>query len=274
MLSPLLLSVLRMFQSTHPRGVRHALQKVGRGRGAFQSTHPRGVRPIIIGIGLAFNPVSIHAPAWGATFPFKTAFIPRLFQSTHPRGVRLADHRNGGATGEFQSTHPRGVRRVRPFSSLQYFRVSIHAPAWGATIWPSVMTTLCTGFQSTHPRGVRHVVAVHQDVRHVVSIHAPAWGATTSTSWRRPWMPGFQSTHPRGVRLEWQVDQVLDAWFQSTHPRGVRRGIRGAGAARVQVSIHAPAWGATNQTITDGSTLTEFQSTHPRGVRQFPCFIQ
>ena len=58
----------------------------------------------------------------------------------------------------FQSTHPRGVRRVRPFSSLQYFRVSIHAPAWGATLPPSGVIEVDTEFQSTHPRGVRRTL--------------------------------------------------------------------------------------------------------------------
>ena len=34
------------------------------------------------------------------------------------------------------------------------------------------------------------------------------------------------------------------------------------------VSIHAPAWGATVQSIRKGQGAGEFQSTHPRGVRR------
>ena len=36
-------------------------------RRLFQSTHPRGVRPNRVTIGYGTNLVSIHAPAWGAT---------------------------------------------------------------------------------------------------------------------------------------------------------------------------------------------------------------
>ena len=55
----------------------------------------------------------------------------------------------------------------------------------------------------------------------------------------------FQSTHPRGVRPCLRKRSSLQASFQSTHPRGVRlatvAGFRFSGI----ISIHAPAWGAT-----------------------------
>ena len=38
-------------------------------------------------------------------------------------------------------------------------------------------------------------------------------------------------------------------------------------AATLDVSIHAPAWGATGQVQTMRDKLLVFQSTHPRGVR-------
>ena len=46
------------FQSTHPRGVR---------RQPATPTHPRGVRLDLRRRGMIESPVSIHAPAWGAT---------------------------------------------------------------------------------------------------------------------------------------------------------------------------------------------------------------
>ena len=56
-----------------------------------------------------------------------------------------------------------------------------------------------------------------------------------------------------------------NCWFQSTHPCGVRphqTKLRVVG----QVSIHAPVWGATNQShVSRGERM--FQSTHPCGVR-------
>ena len=78
--------------------------------------------------------------------------------------------------------------------------------------------------------------------------------------------------------------------FQSTHPRGVRPGAGHARRGAVEVSIHAPAWGATHKYLPcapgiggfnprtrvgcDGNSILAaapsnmFQSTHPRGVRR------
>ena len=55
----------------------------------------------------------------------------------------------------FQSTPPHGGRPPDPPSMHSHSSVSIHAPAWGATV------------------GL--VISAHA---HGVSIHAPAWGAT------------------------------------------------------------------------------------------------
>ena len=57
------------------------------------------------------NPISIHAPVWGATKLVKTFTASQLFQSTHPCGVRL-------------------------YISTSYATciISIHAPVWGATL--------------------------------------------------------------------------------------------------------------------------------------------
>ena len=42
-----------------------------------------------------------------------------------------------------------------------------------------------------------------------------------------------------------QRQQVYRGKFQSTHPCGVRRLIFSAGAYDINISIHAPVWGAT-----------------------------
>ena len=57
-----------VFQSTHPRGVRLGGQGAQAGHALFQSTHPRGVRHERLGVAQAIISVSIHAPAWGATY--------------------------------------------------------------------------------------------------------------------------------------------------------------------------------------------------------------
>ena len=76
----------------------------------------------------------------------------------------------------FQSTLPRGERPV-PGTVLRFVRVSIHAPAWGATLKEQAAKTLAGRFQSTLPRGERpDNLCVH----HVCRM--------------------FQSTLPRGER--------------------------------------------------------------------------
>ena len=82
--------------------------------------------------GFIYPPVSIHAPAWGATedgLPDKDRY-------------------------EFQSTLPHGERPGWTASLEVREKVSIHAPAWGAT---RIMVCLNTPyeFQSTLPHGER-----------------------------------------------------------------------------------------------------------------------
>ena len=101
-------------------------------------------------------------------------------------------------------------------------------------------------FQSTHPRGVR----LMEDPRYArvfdVSIHAPAWGATIEDLRHAAEPRPFQSTHPRGVRHQLSKRDAQLFLFQSTHPRGVRRGKDARSRHSINVSIHAPAWGATH----------------------------
>jgi len=97
----------------------------------FQSTRPRGAR---LGweIGLMGT---------------------MLFQSTRPRGARLFSLCLMSSAVKFQSTRPRGARLHFDTEEKQA-RVSIHAPAWGATIGSTPYIKI-TRFQSTRPRGAR-----------------------------------------------------------------------------------------------------------------------
>src|SRR5690606_15620217 len=101
------------FQSTRPRGARH------------QQWRPRGDRPS----------VSIHAPAWGATSPTCTSWDIRIGFNPRARVGRDAiPAHHLEAVFQFQSTRPRGARRQYLLSLLAGVGVSIHAPAWGATV--------------------------------------------------------------------------------------------------------------------------------------------
>ena len=81
-------------------------------------------------------------------------------------------------------------------------------------------------------------------------------------------IPEFQSTPPRGGRLHYKHSKQMEKLFQSTPPRGGRPELHGItpaelqfqstpprggrlveeflNAAKADVSIHAPAWGATS----------------------------
>ena len=223
--------------------------------------------------------VSIHAPAWGATACVTQSKLAiRWFQSTHPHGVRLLPSMVTLAKVLFQSTHPHGVRRLNLFIDRLPMSVSIHAPAWGATVVSPTCSFCACGFQSTHPHGVRliHVFTcstptsfnprtrmgcdLNTTIKYlftIVSIHAPAWGATNLKQ-QNVFNIMFQSTHPHGVRLNLVVAFEDGKAFQSTHPHGVRPITRLQKDISRYVSIHAPAWGATNRRKTRAWSFTCF----------------
>ena len=215
-------------------------------RSLFQSTHPRGVRPVLRSAIRHRLRVSIHAPARGATCASCTSARPVIcFNPRTREGCDQTAFVREYLVDLFQSTHPRGVRQVGLTSFLIPGRVSIHAPARGATRragrrcapdrcfnprtregcdLPAVVPAAgCAGFQSTHPRGVR--------------LPRPSMSSRVAS--------GFNPRTREGC------DDILSS---STHhclsfnPR-TREGCDAPGAGEVamalSVSIHAPARGAT-----------------------------
>ena len=148
-----------LFQSTHPRGVRHGSLAMEIVPARFQSTHPRGVRLRIALRSFSDFPISIHAPTWGATGLSPPYKIKIIFQSTHPRGVRPSPAESGKRFLEFQSTHPRGVRLTNFGSRHVDFLFQSTHPR-GVRPSQSYSSCVISLFQSTHPRGVRRLVIV------------------------------------------------------------------------------------------------------------------
>ena len=125
------------------------------------------------------------------------------FQSTRPRGARQPKVLNCQTENCFNPRARGGRDRVSETAG-RFYRVSIHAPAGGATWQVSCFTILILRFQSTRPRGARPrlksesfnrrgfnprarggrdgaeiiVLLIEDDV----SIHAPAGGATQPTA--------------------------------------------------------------------------------------------
>ena len=168
--------------------------------------------------------VSIHAPAWGATLS-KGAGTVGASGGFNPRprvgGDYLTQtHAAGGK--EFQSTPPRGGRRPPPRGWQDYdWKVSIHAPAWGAT------DDVVTG---AFPKGVSIHAPAWGATRHPpeergaleVSIHAPAWGATMKSSSVSSLNSSFNPRPRVGGDRGALGGRAAFRQFQSTPPRGGR----------------------------------------------------
>ena len=257
--------IFRVFQSTLPHGERRldwdreALPK------GFQSTLPHGERPGPM-LYVFPGPVSIHAPARGATIPRRLSAPSGA--SFNPRSRTGSDHSFYTKTNKFRCFNPRsrtGSDKWRDGGSWTS-SVSIHAPARGATsrgcrIWSAGW------FQSTLPHGERRQPPLLWPFCQSVSIHAPARGATCASYSLQQSGHRFQSTLPHGERLRFLCcflflrsfnprsrtgsdGQAPSPWilFGSFNPRSrtgsdqmyfVNRFISD------YVSIHAPARGAT-----------------------------
>ena len=230
-----------IFQSTHPRGVRHKAGDDVIKHRVFQSTHPRGVR-LILSIqewwARNFNPRT-HVGC-DQKYQFWAMEISS-FQSTHPRGVRRwPEYRLTPSTNFNPRTHV-GCDDGHGAADVGG-AISIHAPTWGATF--AFLALSLSGY--FNPR--THVGCDLQPRRVVrprpISIHAPTWGAThCQLQWRRDHFHFNPRTH-----VGCDVAEVSNA------------------VVHLDISIHAPTWGATRPQITKKQSY-EFQSTHPRGVR-------
>ena len=143
-------------------------------------------------------------------------------------------------------------------------RISIHAPQWGATRTTADSASCRGDFNPRTPVGCDEQC---EDLFHGlgISIHAPQWGATVlAMSWNAGL--GFQSTHPSGVRLPFSMLSLRPMNFNPRTPVGCDR-IHVCARPELQISIHAPQWGATAADTAYQNTLRSFQSTHPSGVR-------
>ena len=167
----------------------------------FQSAPPHGGRPPARGQFQFDLGVSIRAPARGATGAVspRTAgtacFNPRprtggdsrftapgivvaMFQSAPPHGGRRLRRGHSPCAGWFQSAPPHGGRPARVGAHAAPERVSIRAPARGATP-TTTHRRLCNRF-NPRPRTGGDLHGSLWSRRRQVSIRAPARGATRS----------------------------------------------------------------------------------------------
>ena len=120
--------------------------------------------------------------------------------------------------------------------------VSIHAPARGATLERERLAIM-KEFQSTHPHGVRHAT--------LVQINAAQM---------------FQSTHPHGVRQKRHLSTLPNRCFNPRTRTGCDENGWFFDKESVQVSIHAPARGATFSAIIAAECLSVSIHAPARGA--------
>ena len=213
-----------MFQSTRPRGARHSRPGDDyAGMQMFQSTRPRGARLTEAASGFThlatgFNP---RARAGRDCRSIRRAGR-RMFQSTRPRGARPG-HRAMTWRQDGFNPRARAGRDSRSTRADIADRVSIHAPARGATLRRGSSPLCDILFQSTRPRGARR-------------------GAMVGI------LPRCSSFNPRARagRDSFQRECLASVYMVSIHApaRGATRRLAQHRCHRI-VSIHAPARGAT-----------------------------
>ncbi len=120
------------FQSTRPRGARRALDWLCYFIFPVSIHAPARGATINITSKEEDNTVSIHAPARGATTPNRCRRKDAPFQSTRPRGARLSGVRLRLRLKRF-NPRARAGRDQDYYFLTPYYIVSIHAPARGAT---------------------------------------------------------------------------------------------------------------------------------------------
>ena len=131
--------------------------------------------------------VSIHAPAWGATY----ISTPRR-QSTarfNPRARVGRDMTRFGSPLTPSSFNPRArVGRDQRIARRRARALGFNPRARVGRDSVLLAGRVCNHtFQSTRPRGARHDIAWLFKIRFSVSIHAPAWGATLCYVSARAW---------------------------------------------------------------------------------------
>ncbi len=231
----------------------------------FRSALPRGERQDIDDLYLSKITVSIRAPARGATLDrmvlkaIREGFDPRSREGSDAHCV------NRGSQDQFRSALPRGERQARWPLTVADARVSIRAPARGATK-SSSRSSSASRFRSALPRGGRPALeqvvgepilfrsALPRGERRSQPVRTRAALAFRSALPRgerryprhRRRRPGkFRSALPRGERQGSIRKFQLLYQFRSALPRGERLWGRRRAEPDVEVSIRAPARGAT-----------------------------
>jgi len=150
---------------------------------------------------IANNPVSIHAPAWGATD------ICRLTMQS----VRVSIHAPAWGATAIQNQNRRNNLCFNPRARMGRDKNHLHHVGNHGL------------FQSTRPHGARRRHQARNNPFHFVSIHAPAWGATRLAPKHTLQFTRFNPRARMGRDSVTAAFVTIEVPFQSTRPHGARR---------------------------------------------------
>ena len=253
----------------------------------FQSARPRWARLLALVVEGVRLPVSIRAPAMGATSYVEFDVLSKLFQSARPRWARRVHLSLRLRRFPVSIRAPAMGATPHPVGAVRDGRVSIRAPAMGATTRTATAHESCS-FQSARPRWARRGARAVRRLRYAVSIRAPAMGETGGTPWlkrlakvsiRAPAMgatawphralPGLRCFNPRArdgrdARRGQGVGQ--SPTFQSARPRWAQPATALSSSVPSAFQSARPRWARLQQSIAEGSDDV-FQSARPRWAR-------
>ena len=194
--------------------------------------------------------------------------------SFNPRARVGRDLRQRPSSSSHNSFNPRarvGRDGVVPVVFGPVLQVSIHAPAWGATAYSRACERGRTRFNprarvGRDPAGLQERASrpgfnprarVGRDLKICMAPDRPRVFQSTRPRGARPdrwygilrWTNGFNPRARVGRDISDQYAHIDRARFQSTRPRGARPEQFPHLFALREVSIHAPAWGATRPQV-------------------------
>ena len=200
-------------------------------------------------------PISIHAPAKGATRTVRCSrSVYCTFQSTLPRRERRVSRLLNNRFMLFQSTLPRRERhpRICRFLKQSYFNPRSRE---GSDHNRSSGSAESREFQSTLPRRERLPAYCFPLAPHIISIHAPAKGATTDIV-VEPNMHYISIHAPaKGATIQRQIKKLAEMYFNPRSREGSDDKEKFHKNGATFISIHAPAKGATS-----GLSMSRFLS--------------
>ena len=189
--------------------------------------------------------ISIHAPAWGATHHRPPGHLRQM--NFNPRSRMGSDHITDlhRCIHSCISIHAPAWGATKINRILEIFvSISIHAPAWGATAAASLIVSLHPIFQSTLPHGERLPFVLCCFPNRYYFNPRSRMGSDFYSSSHVPVTLLFQSTLPHGERQR-NRNRRLDHFHFNPRSRmgsDLQVSIR---YCAWDISIHAPAWGAT-----------------------------